>query len=83
MESRRGRLEVAFRRVFLPVALLAVCAGSLMTGCNNSGVTPSVKPASSTSQTGAPTKAQNGGVDDMTLVPAPTGQKTGIEGGKK
>jgi len=66
------------------MGLLAVllCVGLLASGCE-SGNAPPVKPFPPADQTGRKNKAQGGGVDDMTIYPAPAGQKTGLEGGKK
>ena len=55
----------------------------LITGCDNKGNSPPVKQTIAPEQAQAKTKSQGGGVDDMNVYPAPPGQKTGLEGGKK
>lgn len=72
------------RRRCTTAGLLAALlgAGLLATGCNSENAPP-VKPLPSPDQMKRQNKAQGGGVDDMTVYPAPPGQKTGLEGGKK
>jgi len=72
------------RRRFVSIGLLAalLCIGLLGAGCD-SGNVPAVAPAPKAGTAQHPNKQQGGGVDDMTLYPAPSGQKTGTEGGKK
>lgn len=69
----------------VPIGLLAVflCIGFLGGGCTESGNTPPVKALPSAAEMRQQKKAQGGGVDDMTVYPAPAGQKTGLDGGKK
>ena len=72
-------------RRIVPIGLLAVLlfTGLLSSGCNGSSNDPPVKPLPPAEEMGKLNKKQGGGVDDMTVYPAPAGQKTGLQGGKQ
>ncbi len=74
------------RMRFAPICLIALwlCAGLLAGGCDAQGNAPKVvEPVAAGEKPKQNLKAQGGGVDDMRLIPAPAGVKTGIEGGRK
>jgi len=70
---------------FAPMCLIALllCAGLLTAGCDKAGVVPQDKKPETAGPGQGKNKSQGGGVDDMSVVPAPAGVKTGIEGGRK
>jgi hypothetical protein len=83
--SRVQHRQNLLRRRIASTALLvmSLCAGILGAGCNGNENSPPVKTQQSADQLQTKSKTQGGGVDDMSVVPAPPGVKTGIEGGKK
>ncbi len=66
---------------FASLGVLALLV--LFTGCQKQKDAEAPVSTATNIEGGKKGKSQGGGVDDMAVYPAPSGVKTGIEGGKK
>jgi len=75
--------QLYLRRISVSLFATSLLFGLLATGCQQSKEAETPVKSLAVDGQAKKNKAQGGGVDDMALYPAPAGQKTGIEGGKK